>query len=341
VSADAISEWNRKVRLAARPVGLPGDEIWSLVDEPVPTAGEDELLIKVLYLSVDPAMRAWLNEGRSYVPPVGIGEVMRAGGVGRVVASNRPGFSVGDHVTGLFGVQEYAVSDGRDLVTVDPDFAPLPRYLGALGTSGLTAYFGLLEVGELREASTVVVSGAAGSVGTVAVQIAKLKGCRVVGIAGGSEKCAYLVGELGIDAAIDYKSEDVRAALREHCPDRIDLFFDNVGGEVLEAALSRLARGARVVLCGAISQYNADEGGRGPANYMNLLVNRARMEGFVVFDYADRYPEASRELAGWLADGRLKAREDVTEGGVAAFPEALRMLFRGDNTGKLVLHVAD
>jgi NADPH-dependent curcumin reductase CurA len=322
-------------------VGLPDDGIWSVVDEPLPTAGDDELLVEVLYLSVDPAMRAWLNEGRSYVPPVELGEVMRAGGVGRVVSSNNAGFAEGDHVTGLFGVQEFAVSDGRGLVKVDPALAPLPRYLGALGTSGLTAYFGLLDVGDLREGSTVVVSGAAGSVGTVAVQIAKLKGCRVVGIAGGAEKCAYLVDELGIDAAIDYKSEDVRAALREHCPDRIDLFFDNVGGEILEAALSRLARGARVVLCGAISQYNASEGLRGPANYMNLLVNRARMEGFVIFDFADRYGEAAQELAGWIADGRLKAREDVVEGGVDAFPEALRMLFRGDNTGKLVLHVAD
>ncbi len=337
----ATSERNRQVRLAARPVGLPGDEIWSVVDEPVPAAGDGELLVQVLYLSVDPAMRAWLNEGRSYVPPVEIGEVMRAGGVGRVVASNQPAFSVGDHVTGLFGVQEYAASDGRGLVKVDPQLAPLPRYLGALGTSGLTAYFGLLDVGELREGSTVVVSGAAGSVGTVAVQIAKLKGCRVVGIAGGADKSAYLVEELGIDAAIDYKDEDVREALRKHCPDRIDLFFDNVGGEILEAALSRLARGARVVLCGAISQYNASGGGKGPANYMNLLVSRARMEGFVIFDFADRYAEAAQELAGWIADGRLKAREDVVEGGVDAFPEALRMLFRGDNTGKLVLHVAD
>jgi NADPH-dependent curcumin reductase CurA len=341
MSAVARSERNRQVRLAARPVGLPDDEIWSVVDEPVPAAGDDELLVEVLYLSVDPAMRAWLNEGRSYVPPVELGEVMRAGGVGRVVASNNAGFAEGDHVTGLFGVQEFAISDGRGLVKVDPALAPLPRYLGALGTSGLTAYFGLLDVGDLREGSTVVVSGAAGSVGSVAVQIAKLKGCRVVGIAGGSEKCAYLVDELGIDAAIDYKSEDVRAALREHCPDRIDLFFDNVGGEILEAALSRLARGARVVLCGAISQYNASGGLRGPANYMNLLVNRARMEGFVIFDFADRYAEAAQDIAGWIADGRLKALEDVQEGGVDAFPEALRMLFRGDNTGKLVLHVAD
>jgi NADPH-dependent curcumin reductase CurA len=331
---------NRQIRLAARPVGLPDESVWSVTEEPVPEPGDGELLVRLSYISLDPAMRAWLNEGRSYVAPVELGEVMRAGGAGRVVASSHPGFAAGDHVTGLFGVQEYAVSDGRGVQKVDPELAPLPRYLGALGTPGLTAYFGLLDVGELREGTTVVVSGAAGAVGTVAVQIAKLKGCRVVGIAGGPEKKSFLVDELGLDGAIDYKSEDVRAALREHCPDGIDLFFDNVGGEILEAALSRLARHARIVICGAISQYNASAP-RGPANYMNLLVNRARMEGFVVFDFADRYPEAFRELAGWAADGRLRAHEDVAEGGIEAFPRTLLRLFRGENTGKLVLHVAE
>lgn len=329
---------NRQFRLAARPVGLPRASDWTLDTQPVPEPGEGEFLVRMEYISLDPAMRGWMNEGKSYVPPVGIGEVMRAYSAGEVVASKHPKFPVGSRVAGLFGVQEYAISDGKGTRIVDTALAPLPTYLGVLGMTGMTAYFGLLDVGEAKAGDTVVVSGAAGAVGTVVGQVAKIKGCRVVGIAGGEEKCRWLVEELGFDAAIDYKREDVRAALRQHCPKGIDVYFDNVGGEILDAALLNLALHARVVVCGAISQYNATEGVRGPSNYLSLLVNRARMQGMVVFDYAARYGEAARDMAGWLAEGRLKAREDIAEG-FETFPDALLRLFRGDNTGKLLLKV--
>ncbi|MDP7703289.1 MULTISPECIES: NADP-dependent oxidoreductase [unclassified Mycobacterium] len=328
---------NTVCRLAARPVGLPKVSDWQIGDEAVPTPGEGEFLVQVEYLSVDPAMRTWMNAGRSYVAPVEIGEVMRAGGIGRVVESRHPDFATGDEVFGTFGVQRYAVSDGRDVTPVDTTLAPAPVHLGALGISGLTAYFGLLDVGRPQPGQTVVVSGAAGSVGSSAGQIARIKGCRSIGIAGGEDKCRWLVEELGFDAAIDYKAGDLRKQLRTHAPDGIDVFFDNVGGATLEAALSRLARGARVVICGAISQYNASDELRGPANYMQLLVARASMTGFVIFDYADRYREGVVQLADWLRTGELRSREQIIEGTVADFPEVLLGLFRGDNTGKLIL----
>jgi NADPH-dependent curcumin reductase len=330
---------NHQVRLAARPVGLPKPTDWDHTEEPVAEPEDGEVLVKVRYLSLDPAMRGWMSDARSYMPPVGIGEVMRAAGVGEVVASRHPAIAEGDVVTGITGVQEYATLGGDGLTKVDPRLAPLPVYLGALGLTGLTAYFGLLTVGRAREGDTVVVSGAAGAVGGVAGQIAKIKGCRAVGIAGGPEKCRHVVEDLGFDACIDYKAENVARALRQHCPDGVDVYFDNVGGEILDAALAALARHARVVLCGAISQYNATDGMRGPANYMSLLVNRATMTGFLVFDYADRYAEAAQEMAGWLASGRLKTFEDIASGGVRAFPETLLRLFRGENTGKLVLEL--
>jgi hypothetical protein len=287
-------------------------------------------------------MRGWMNAGASYIEPVDIGAVMRAGAVGRVSASEHPDFAVGEHVNGAFGVQEYALSDGSGVIKVDPALAPLPTYLGTLGLPGMTAYFGLLEVGELKEGDTVVVSGAAGAVGSVAGQIAKIRTrppARVIGIAGGARKCGWLVEELGFDAAIDYKGEDVRRALREHAPDGVDLYFDNVGGEILDAVLTRLARGARIVICGAVSQYNATDAVRGPSNYLSLLVSRASMTGMVVFDYAARYGQAAGEIAGWMREGRLISREDVVEGGVSAFPETLLKLFAGENIGKLVLRV--
>ena len=315
---------------------------FKLTEEPVPAAKDGEAIVKTLYLSLDPAMRGWMNEGVSYVPPVELGDVMRALGAGVVVDSQSDALAAGDHVVGLTGVQEYATLPAQALTKVDSDLAPLPVYLGALGMPGLTAYFGVLEVGDLKEGDTVVVSGAAGAVGTVAGQVAKNKGAaKVVGIAGGPEKCDFITSEMGFDAAIDYKSEDVGKALRQHCPDGIDMYFDNVGGEILDAALARLARGARIVICGAISQYNAEDGMRGPKNYMMLLVRRARMQGFVVFDYADRYGEAVTEMAGWRADGKLKTREDVVGGTVEDFPETLLKLFRGENLGKLVLQLAD
>ena len=251
-----------------------------------------------------------------------------------------PGFAVGDHVVGMFGVQEYALSDGKGVNKVDPRLAPLPVFLGTLGMPGLTAYFGLLDVGALKAGDTVVVSGAAGAVGMPVGQIAKIKGARAVGLAGTPEKCEYVVKELGFDACIDYKKEDVRAALRQHCPTGINVYFDNVGGEILDLALAQLARGARVVVCGAISQYCSTSGVKGPSNYLSLLVNRARMEGFVVFDFAARYAEALREMAGWRAAGKLKSREDIVSG-LEAFPDALCKLFHGENFGKLVLKVAD
>ncbi|WP_154734336.1 NADP-dependent oxidoreductase [Conexibacter sp. W3-3-2] len=333
-----MSTTNRQIRLASRPVGLPTDENWTLTEEPVGEPGDGEILVRISHISLDPAMRGWMNEGRSYIAPVGIGDVMRAGTVGEVVASHHDAFPVGSHVVGALGVQEYAISDGQGLTRVDPSLAALPTYLGVLGMTGMTAYFGLLTEGRPQEGDTVVVSGAAGAVGSVVGQIAKIKGCRTVGIAGGEDKCRLLIEEFGYDAAIDYKAADVPKALRELAP-KIDVYFDNVGGEILDAALARLNLGARVVICGAISQYNATEAVAGPANYLSLLVNRASMKGMVVFDYADRYAEAAKEMAGWLAEGSLVAREDVVDGGVPAFPDALLRLFRGENTGKLVLAV--
>ncbi len=328
---------NTQVRLARRPSGLPTDEVWDITTEPVPEPGEGQFLLRTEYVSLDPAMRGWMNEGRSYIPPVQIGEVMRAGVVGEVVASRNERFAEGAHVVAMTGVQEYAVSDGKGVQVVSADAAPLPTYLGTLGMTGLTAYFGLLEVGQPKAGETVVVSGAAGATGSVVGQIAKIKGCRVVGIAGGEDKCRMVVEELGFDACLDYKAGDLKAGLRREAPDRVDVYFDNVGGEVLDTVLPGMAMHGRVVLCGAISQYNADGGMTGPSNYMSLLVNRARMEGFVVFDYADRYGQALKEMAGWLGEGTLQSRETVVEGGVRAFPEALLKLFAGENTGKLVL----
>jgi len=331
-----MSENNQQVRLAARPSGTPDPSVWDLTTEPVPTPEQGEFVVQISHISVDPAMRGWMNDVPSYLPPVELGAVMRAGGVGRVIASKHPEFAEGEHVYAAFGVQEFALSDGSGVIKVDPSLAPLPTFLGALGLTGLTAYFGLLDVGKLKEGETVVVSGAAGAVGSIVGQIAKLKGCRAVGIAGGPEKCEWITEELGFDAAIDYKLGDIRGALRQATPDRIDVYFDNVGGEILDAALARLARGARIVLCGGISQYNAQRPS-GPSNYLAMIAARATMTGFLVFDFADRYPEAIAELAGWLAQGKLVSREYIVEGGVQAFPDALLKLFEGENTGKLVI----
>jgi NADPH-dependent curcumin reductase len=301
--------------------------------------------VKTLALSLDPAMRGWMNDAKSYIPPVGIDEVMRAGGIGKVVASNNPKFAVGDLVSAALGVQEYAtVAEDQiqrsGLFRIDPRLGSVTQWLNVLGMPGMTGYFGLLDVGQPKPGNTVVVSGAAGAVGQTVGQLAKIKGCRVVGIAGGRAKCDWVVNELGFDACIDYKGGDVKAGLKEHCPKGVDVYFDNVGGEILDDVLARLARGARIVICGAISQYNNTTPVQGPKNYLSLLVHRARMEGMVVFDYADRFPAAVGELAGYLKDGRLKSREDVVRG-LETFPEALLKLFNGENFGKLVLQVAD
>ncbi len=335
-----VTSINHQVRLAARPSGLPTAANWALASEPVPTAGPGQFVVAVSHISIDPAMRGWMNAGASYVPPVEVDAVMRAGAIGRVTASQRPGFAVGDYVYGAFGVQEYASSDGRGVIKLDTSVAEPTTYLGALGITGLTAYFALYDVGRIRAGDTVVISGAAGAVGSVAGQIAKINGCRVIGIAGGQEKCRMLLTEFGFDAAIDYKSENLRKALREHAPAGVDVYLDNVGGAVLDAVLTRLARGARIIICGAVSQYNAAQV-QGPANYLMLLVARASMTGMVVFDYEDRYPQATAELARWLREGRLVSREHIIHGSVSDFPDALLMLFAGENTGKLILAIDD
>ena len=337
---------NHQVRLAARPVGLPVASDWRHTEEPVNEPAEGGLLVKTLALSLDPAMRGWMTEGKSYIPPVGIGEVMRAGGIGVVVASKNAAFGVGDHVTGGPGVQEYwQVAPDQvkrsGLAKIDLRLGTVTQWLNVLGMPGMTGYFGLMDVGQPKPGETLVVSGAAGAVGQTVGQLAKIKGCRVVGIAGGTAKCEWVVKELGFDACIDYKGGSVKDGLKQHCPNGVDIYFDNVGGEILDTVLTRINRKARIVICGAISQYNNTTAVQGPKNYLSLLVNRARMEGIVVFDYADRYPQAIAEMAGYLKDGRMKSKEDIVEGGVAAVPTTLTKLFTGENFGKLVLKVAD
>jgi hypothetical protein len=330
---------NRQFRLASRPVGMPVSSNWNLTEEPVAEPKDGEVLVKVLYISLDPAMRGWMNEGKSYVPPVGIGEVMRALGAGKVVASKFDGVAVGDYVGGIFGVQEYAVVPGKAVNKIDAPVDRLPLYIGALGMPGITAYFGLLAVGRPEPGNTVVVSGAAGAVGSIVGQIAKIKNCQVVGIAGGPEKCKYLTAELGFDAAIDYKAENVYSALRTHCPNGIDVYFDNVGGDILDAALANLALHARIVICGAISQYNNTTPVKGPSNYLSLLVNRASMTGMVVVDYLGRTAEFRGAMVPWVKEGKIKTREHIVEG-FEKFAETLLMLFKGENEGKLVIKVA-
>ncbi|MFC5523755.1 NADP-dependent oxidoreductase [Polaromonas jejuensis] len=334
---------NHQIRLASRPVGLPTRANWNFTTEPVAEPGPGGVLVKTLYLSLDPAMRGWMNEGKSYIPPVELGAVMRAGGVGQVIASQNPAFAVGDYVNAGLDVQEYCRIPEEQIkrsgiFKIDPGLGLTP-WLNVLGLPGMTGYFGLLDVGLPKTGETVVVSGAAGAVGQTVGQLAKLKGCRVVGIAGGRAKCDWVVNELGFDACIDYKAGEVKAGLKEHCPKGVDIYFDNVGGEILDLVLTRITRGARIIICGAISQYNNTTPVKGPANYLSLLVNRARMEGIVVFDYADRYPQAIAELAGYLKAGTLKSREDVVQG-LDTFPETLLKLFSGENFGKLVLQVA-
>jgi len=337
---------NHQIRLAARPVGMPKASDWSHTSEPVAEPAEGGVTLKTLALSLDPAMRGWMNEGKSYIPPVGIGEVMRAGGVGVVVASKSDKYAVGDYVSAGFGVQEY-ITIAKDemkrngLVKIDLRAGTLTQWLNVLGMPGMTGYFGLMDVGQPKAGETIVISGAAGAVGQTVGQVAKILGLRVVGIAGGPAKCEWVVKELGFDACIDYKAgpSAVRAGLKEHCTSGVDIYFDNVGGEILDDVLARINRKARIIICGAISQYNNTTAVQGPKNYLSLLVNRARMEGIVVFDYADRYHLAVAEMAGYLKDGRMKSKEDVVVG-LQTFPETLLKLFNGENFGKLVLEVA-
>lgn len=331
---------NTRILLNQRPLGTPSSDCWKLDISEIPELQDGQVLLKTKYLSIDPAMRGWMNDGKSYIKPVAIGEVMRALGIAEIIASKNDKFAVGDCVSASVGVQEYAVSDGWDFVKVDPNVFPLPAYLGTLGMSGLTAYFGILDTGQPKAGETVVVSGAAGAVGSVVGQIAKIKGCRVVGIAGGKDKCEYVVNELGFDACIDYKAGNLRKDLKEACPAGVDVYFDNVGGEILDTVLTLINKKARIVICGAISQYNATKP-EGPKNYLSLLVNRARMEGIVVFDNAARYGEAAKEMAAWILEGKLNANFHVEKGGVTAFPEVLSKLFAGENTGKMVLEISE
>jgi len=330
---------NRQFRLVRRPVGAPVPEDFQYAETPVVEPREGEILVQSVYLSLDPAMRGWMSEQRSYMPPVELGEVMRAGAAGRVIASRDPGFAPGDWVTGILGAQDYPVAKAYELTKVDPALGSMPVHLSALGVPGMTAYFGLTDLAQVKEGDRVLISGAAGAVGTMAGQIAKLKGAKVVGIAGGEKKCRLLTEQLGFDAAIDYKSEDVMHAIRRHFRRGVQVYFDNVGGPILDAALANLAIGARVVLCGAISQYNSTEGVQGPKNYLSILVNRATVRGLLVFDYVERYPEAQRDIGAWIAAGKVKPVVDIVEG-FETFPDALMKLFRGENVGKLMLRVA-
>ena len=335
---------NQQIRLASRPVGLPTRDNWQFTSEPVAEPEAGGVLVKATHLSLDPAMRGWMNEGKSYIPPVGIGEVMRAGGIGTVVASKNPAFAVGDTVSATLGVQQYCLIPEagirrQGLFKIDTRLGTPMQWLNVLGMPGMTAYFGLMDVGLPKAGETLVVSGAAGAVGQTVGQLAKARGLRAVGIAGGPAKCEWVVKELGFDACIDYKAGSVKDGLKEHCPQGVDIYFDNVGGEILDTVLTRINRHARIIVCGAISQYNNTTPVKGPSNYLSLLVNRARMEGMVVFDYAERYPVAVAELAGLLKTGKLTSREDVSEG-LENFPEALLRLFKGENFGKLVLQVA-
>lgn len=329
---------NKQIVLASRPIGEPTSDNFRLETTAIPLPNEGEVLVKTKYISLDPAMRGWMNDAKSYIRPIQIDEVFRAGTAGTVVESKSDKFKIGDEVTGGWGVQEYSVVAEKDLIKIDTRFVPMSTYMATLGMPGMTAYFGFLDTGQPKEGETVLVSAASGAVGSVVGQIAKIKGCYVVGLAGDDEKCRYCVEELGFDACINYKTADVKKALREAFPKGIDIYFDNVGGEILDIVLGQIRMKARIVICGAISQYNNKENMRGPANYLSLLVNRARMEGIVVFDNAANYGKAAIEMAGWIAEGKLKTKVHI-EHGLENFQENLMKLFKGENFGKLVLEI--
>jgi len=330
---------NRQWLLARRPQGAIEDNDFQFVETDAPTPGEGEVLVRVLMLSCDPTQRGWIARD-TYLPAVKIGEVVRSYGAGRIEASNAPDFKLGDIVSGLVGWQDYVAMNPKGQLSRLAPGAPLELAMSVLGMTGRTAYFGLIDVGRPAAGETVVVSGAAGAMGSVVGQIAKIKGCRAIGVAGGPEKCRWLTEELGFDAAIDYKSESLKARLKELCPDGIDIFSDNVGGDILDAALARLALRGRVVLCGGIANYNACEPPPGPKNYLNLVSRRGRMEGFLVSDYAKRYAEAVAALADWVKEGKIKHRVNVQHG-LENAPAALRRLFEGRNEGKQLLRVAE
>ena len=334
----------RSVRLAQRPTGLPSADTWRIDTEETPELAPGEFAIAIEQISLDPAMRGWLDDRPSYLPPVEIGAIMRAGSLGTVIESKNSRFPVGSHVVGNFGATEIAISDGQGARIFNPELAPASTFLGALGMTGMTAYFGFFELGKPRAGDVVVVSAAAGAVGSIVGQLAKINGCTVIGIAGGKEKCDYVTKELGFDLCLDYKQDtsmrkQLGEALKQLGAKGIDIYFDNVGGEILNANLAYLSFGARVVICGAISQYNATDITPGPSNYMNLLVKRASMKGFLVFDYEGEFGVAQRRIGTWLAQGKITAPETVVSGEITEFPATLNRLFAGDNLGKLILKI--
>jgi NADPH-dependent curcumin reductase CurA len=334
------SRINRQWRLAARPRGLIEESDFEWVEEPVGELEEGQVLVRNIYLSLDPANRGWVGKGPSYVEPVEIGEVMRGLTVGVVEASRNESFAEGDIVSGAMGWQDYGISDGSGLRLIPPAPLPLTAHLGLFGMVGLTAYFGLLDLGRPKAGETLVVSGAAGAVGSIVGQIGKIVGCRVVGIAGTDAKCAWLTDELGLDAAVNYKTESVVRRLHKFCPDGIDVIFENVGGEILDAELTWINNFARVVICGLISRYNATEPVPGPYAFPLVLVRRARVEGFIVLDYMDRAGEAIEKMSEWYAEGRLKYRIDVYDG-LETAPRNINRLFDGSHEGKLIIKVSE
>ncbi|QXC62558.1 NADP-dependent oxidoreductase [Aquihabitans sp. G128] len=337
-----MTDTSRRLVLARRPEGMVDDTVVRVDQVPVPVPGEGEAVVRVRYLSIDPTIRTWMDDAPGYLPPIELGAVIRSGGIGEVVASNSEHYAEGDTVFGMLGWQDHAVVGGPDaMAQVVPGEVDPTAALSVFGTTGMTAYFGLLDVGKPEEGDTVVVSGAAGATGSVVGQIAKAKGAgRVVGIAGSDEKCAWLVDELGFDGAVNYKTEDVAARLRELCPDGIDVYFDNVGGEILDTCLGQLAMKARVVCCGAISAYNDRGAAYGLTNYFTLITKRARMEGFLILDYLDRFGEAQGEMLGWVLDGKVKHAVHVVDG-LEHATDALNLLFTGGNTGKVIVKLED
>jgi NADPH-dependent curcumin reductase len=335
-----MTESNRRLVLAERPSGMVNEQTTRLEQTDVPQPQDGEALVRVRYLSIDPTIRTWMDDAPGYLPPIAVDEVIRGAGIGEVLLSNSDSYKPGDLLFGLTGWQDFVIADTaeRSMQPLPPGIPPTTA-LGLFGVTGMTAYFGVTDVGAIKEGDVVVVSGAAGATGSAAGQIARMKGAsKVVGIAGGAQKCAWIVDELGFDEAIDYKSGDVAARLRETCPNGIDLYFDNVGGEILDACLARLAMRGRIVLCGAISGYNDRAGARGPANYTSLIINRGRMEGFIILDYFSRFPEGQAEVAGWLTNGEIKSAEHLVEG-LERAPEALNLLFTGGNIGKVIVKV--
>ncbi len=329
---------NTQVILKSRPLGIAEAHNFEWQSVNIPTLQNGQFLIKNEYISIDPAIRGWMNAGTTYIPGIELGAVVRAFTAGQVIESQNPNFPVGTFVEGLLGAQAYAVSNGQSGIgVVDTNVAPLSAYLGILGMPGMTAYFGLLDKGQPQVGETVLISGAGGIVGSLVGQIAKIKGCRVVGIAGGAKKRDFLL-KIGFEAVIDYKNENVHQRLQEICPEGVHIFFDNVGGEILDTALLHLARGARVVICGAISQYNDMANIYGIKNYMKILTARGSLSGIIVFDYLSRYPEGKQAISQWLQNGQIHNQEHIIQG-IEQFSQALKMLFTGENLGKLLIKI--